>query len=187
MNLRHSLSFFGGVSETVPFNRVLLFCHCLHLSKTHTQCDFKSLSSPEYQKLIPRITHSFTINYIFNTHLFQLGSPPTTPVTPARPGSPRPQFPRPGTPRPFSGIRPISSHLVIPPRIASPRNPRRVGSLRTKLLGKLGTQNALTLDDSDEYIPLQRNSEPIHYFNSNSNPNQRNSITLSIGEDSGDN
>ena len=86
----------------------------------------------------------------------------------------------------FSGTRPISSHLLIPPRIASPRNRnRRVGSLRTKLLGKIGTPNALTLDDSDEYIPLQRNSEPIHY--PNSNPNQRNSVFLSIGEDSGDN
>ena len=86
----------------------------------------------------------------------------------------------------FSGTRPISSHLLIPPRIASPRNPKRDrGSLRTKLLGKMGTQNAATLDDSDEYIPLQRNSEPNHHFDSNSN--QRNSIHLSIGEDSGDN
>ena len=49
----------------------------------------------------------------------------------------------------------------------------------------MGTQNAATLDDSDEYIPLQRNSEPNHHFDSNSN--QRNSIHLSIGEDSGDN
>ena len=83
----------------------------------------------------------------------------------------------------FSGIRPISSHLVVPKGIVSPRNPRRVDSLRTKLLGKIGTQK--TLDDSDEYIPLQRNSEPIHNFDSN--PNQRSSIILSIGEDSGDN
>ena len=49
----------------------------------------------------------------------------------------------------------------------------------------MGTQNAATLDDSDEYIPLQRNSEPIHHLDSNQN--QRNSTILSIGEDSGDN
>ena len=49
----------------------------------------------------------------------------------------------------------------------------------------MGTQNASTLDDSDEYIPLQRNSEPIHYFDSNAN--QRSSLVLNIGEDSGDN
>ena len=84
----------------------------------------------------------------------------------------------------FIGGR-LSRHLVIPPRnIASPRNPRREGSLRTKLLGKMGTQNATTLDDSDEYIPLQRNSGPIHHFDSN--PNQRSSIILSIGEETGD-
>ena len=152
-------------------------------------CQNKPLGHPVYQKLIPRITHSFTnwsTNvYLFHIHLFQLGSPPRTPVTPARPGSPRPQGPRPGTPRPFSGIRPKSNHLVISPRIASPRNPKRVDSLRTKLLGKIGTQNASTLDDSDEYIPLQRNSEPIHYFDSNAN--QRSSLVLNIGEDSGDN
>ena len=85
----------------------------------------------------------------------------------------------------FLGGR-LSRHLVIPPRnIASPRNPRREGSLRTKLLGKMGTQNAATLDDSDEYIPLQRNSGPIHHFDTN--PNQRSSIILSIGEETGDN
>ena len=49
----------------------------------------------------------------------------------------------------------------------------------------MGTQNAATLDDSDEYIPLQRNSGPIHHFDSN--PNQRSSIILSIGEETGDN
>ena len=49
----------------------------------------------------------------------------------------------------------------------------------------MGTQNATTLDDSDEYIPLQRNSGPIQHFDSN--PNQRSSIILSIGEETGDN
>ena len=49
----------------------------------------------------------------------------------------------------------------------------------------MGTQNAATLDDSDEYIPLQRNSEAFHHFDSN--PNQRSSIILSIGEETGDN
>ena len=90
----------------------------------------------------------------------------------------------------FSGGR-LSKHLIVPQRIASPRNPRRDrGSLRTKLLGKMGTQNDASLDDSDEYIPLQRNSGaqnsgPIHHFDSN--PNQRSSIILSIGEDPGEN
>ena len=144
-------------------------------------CQNKPLGHPVYQKF----TNWSTNVYLFHIYLFQLGSPPRTPVTPARPGSPRPQGPRPGTPRPFSGIRPKSNHLVISPRIVSPRNPKRVDSLRTKLLGKIGTQNASTLDDSDEYIPLQRNSEPIHYFDSNAN--QRSSLVLNIGEDSGDN